>query len=76
VEPDNPILRQRRASRQEKHTKRELSTFWKRVEKFQQGNIEAARIILRDVDRFGGETAGLVRWARRTLARHAERRAA
>jgi hypothetical protein len=68
-------LRWQRAARQEKSTRREISTFWERVEKFQQQNIEAARIILRNVDRYGGEGAGLVRWARLTLAR-AERQAA
>lgn len=63
------------AARQEKPTKREISTFWDRVERFDRENLQAARIILCDVDRYGGNDSGLVRWARMALAR-AERRAA
>ena len=40
----------------------------RRSEQHQQGNIEAARLILTDVDKYGGEEALAVRWARRFLA--------
>jgi hypothetical protein len=45
-------------------TRKEISSFWTRVQKFHQQNLESARIILREVERYGGETAGLVIWAR------------
>lgn len=32
-------------------------------------NLHAARLILADPQRYGGEDAGLVRWARMTLER-------
>jgi hypothetical protein len=61
---------------QPKATRREVSTFWERVQRFERENIEAARIILRNVGHYGGEGAGLVRWALLTLERHGRRRAA
>jgi hypothetical protein len=30
-------------------------------------NIEAARLILAESDRYGGENSGLVKWAKRTI---------
>jgi hypothetical protein len=47
-----------------------------KVNKWQTDNLVAAKIILQDVVRYGGETAGLVRWARLTVAHRTERRAA
>ncbi len=51
-----------------------ISTFWERVARFERENIEAARIILRDVNRYGGESAGLVIWARMVTRREVNRR--
>jgi hypothetical protein len=53
-----------------------ISRFWERVRHFEQQNTDAAEIIVRDVNRYGGETSGLVMWAQLTLARAAERRSA
>jgi hypothetical protein len=36
---------------------------------FDKKNSEAARVILADIDGYGGEQAGLVRWARAVEAR-------
>jgi len=40
---------------------------------FEAGNQECARIILREVQRYGGEESLMVRWARLVLSRSAER---
>lgn len=40
---------------------------------FEKANTIAARVILGDIERFGGESAGLVQWAR-AFTRKAERR--
>lgn len=46
-----------------------MSTPQQRVAKrFADDNLMAAEIILRDVRKYGGEQAGLVRWARLVLA--------
>jgi hypothetical protein len=37
------------------------------VERYQADNLAAARLILRDIARYGGEEAGLVVWARLVL---------
>jgi hypothetical protein len=39
------------------------------IERYQQANAEAARIILQDVERYGGEEALVVLWASRVLQR-------
>jgi hypothetical protein len=54
-------------SSQPRPIRREISTFWERVERFQAQNLQAARIIAADPVRYGGEEASLVRWARMTL---------
>lgn len=36
-----------------------ISRFWERVRHFEQQNTDAAEIIVRDVNRYGGETSGL-----------------
>jgi hypothetical protein len=60
-----------------KSSRREISSFWTRVQRFERENIEASKIILSRAGEFGGEAAGLVRWARLTLRRRGvERRAA
>jgi hypothetical protein len=70
------ILSDALSARQPQPRQSEISRFWQRAESYERENIEAAQIILRDVDRHGGETAGLVIWARLTLAHASERRAA
>jgi hypothetical protein len=37
--------------------------------KYEEQNLEAAEVILRDIERYGGEEALAVRWARAFLAR-------
>ena len=51
--------------------KKAVKQFWQRVAAFPQANLTAAAIVLADVPRFGGESAGLVRWARLTMERAA-----
>jgi hypothetical protein len=65
-----------RQARQPVATRKEIRNFWSRQAAFQQQNLAAASVILQDIGRYGGETAGLIIWARLTLARHTERRAA
>jgi hypothetical protein len=36
---------------------------------YAQANLEAARVILADIERYGGESAGLVQWARLIVKR-------
>jgi hypothetical protein len=36
---------------------------------FDAGNLQSARLVLADVERFGGEDAGLVQWARTVTKR-------
>jgi hypothetical protein len=62
--------------KQEKPTRREISSFWARVERYETENLEAARIIASDPDRYGGEGSGLLIWAKLTLERSEKRRAA
>jgi hypothetical protein len=61
---------------QPRPTRREISSFWERVERFERENVEAACIVASDPARYGGGTAGLVRWARMTLERSGMRAAA
>jgi hypothetical protein len=70
------ILNNPLSARQPQPRRSEISQFWQRVESYERENVEAARIILSDISRHGGETAGLVIWARLTLAHASERRAA
>ena len=76
IESDTIILHYLCAARQARPSRTEISQFWERAERYVQQNAEAARIILLDADRCGGETAGLVIWARMALARAGGRRAA
>lgn len=46
-------------------------TIGQRAKAFEDQNVIAARAILEDVDRYGGESAGIVIWARMTL-RHTQ----
>jgi len=39
------------------------------VDRYEQGNRSSAELILADVERWGGEEAGLVQWARATMER-------
>jgi hypothetical protein len=52
----------------------EVSSFWARVEKFEQQNFEAARIITSDPGRY--PSPGLQHWAQTVLSRVERRRAA
>jgi hypothetical protein len=51
---------------------RERMNLTKRAEAYAEGNRQAARIILADVERFGGESSLLVRVSRATLERARE----
>jgi hypothetical protein len=53
-----------------------VKTYWSRGERFADENCSAARIILSDTARHGGEGAALVQWARLALRHEAERQAA
>ena len=53
-----------------------ISAFWDRAEKHRGEQVEAATAIVKDVVRYGGESAAVVAWARLTLRNDAERRAA
>ena len=44
-----------------------------RLERYDEGNRRAAEIILQHIDAFGGEHAGLVRWATAVRARLAQK---
>ena len=57
-------------------SRKAVAGFWARAEKFSDENSAAARIILADVERHGGEGAGLVLWARRATQRETEKRTA
>jgi hypothetical protein len=46
------------------------------AERYRQDNLASARIILTDVDGFGGESALAVIWARMTVRNEADRRRA
>jgi hypothetical protein len=53
-----------------------IGLFWAKAEKHRKAQIEAASIVLQDIAKFGGETAGVVISARIVLRNEAERRAA
>lgn len=40
---------------------------------FAESNRVAAEIILRDLEKYGGETSLLVEWARKVMEKHAQR---
>ena len=75
MESDTIIFCFPRVDHRAKPARHEISAFWERAARYVRKNYEAAGIILQDADRHGGETAGLVIWARMTLARAAQRRA-
>lgn len=41
--------------------------------RYERGNVEVARIVLSDVEAYGGESSGLAIWARLVLLNHRER---
>jgi hypothetical protein len=47
-------------------------SFIERQAAFDRQNLEAARVILRDAARYGGEAAALVQWARLVVAKQCE----
>ncbi len=53
-----------------------VSAFWAQADKHNAAKLEAAKVILQDVDKYGGETAGVVISARIVLRNAAERKAA
>ena len=53
-----------------------VRNFWSRVAGYSESNRIAAEIITADVEKHGGEGAGLVRWARRVLLCQTEKQAA
>jgi hypothetical protein len=63
-------------TRQQQPSRAAVVRYWERVRGFEEGNRRAAKIILANVAKYGGETAGLVIWARMTLRHNGERRAA
>jgi hypothetical protein len=63
-------------NRQPRPRRSKVATFWARALRFERENIECALIVLKRVAHYGGETSGLVRWARLTVARHERRDAA
>lgn len=52
--------------------RRAVAGFWARAERYSDENRAAAGIILADPEHHGGESAGLVRWARMAMRHEAE----
>jgi hypothetical protein len=53
-----------------------VAAFWERAERYREQNLEAAKIILGDIGKYGGESAGLIIWARLTMRYEAEQKVA
>jgi len=53
-----------------------ISAFWAKAERHRSEQLEAAKAILQDVAKYGGEAAAVVAWARLTIRNDAERKAA
>ena len=53
-----------------------ISAFWAKVDRYNAEKIAAANVVLADIEKYGGETAGVVLSARIVLRNEAERRAA
>ena len=53
-----------------------VAGFWAKAEGYFEANRVAAEIIVSDVEKHGGEGAGLVQWARRVLQRETDKQAA
>ncbi len=51
-------------------TETEKPTNIRRGLAFQSDNLEAAKIILEDIERYGGEEGAMVRWARMQVERY------
>jgi hypothetical protein len=71
MESINSIVKLRRVARQSR-TAQAVAMFWSAGHGQCQENIVAARIILGDFKRYGGESAGPVIWARMVCRREAE----
>lgn len=53
-----------------------IGAFWVKAEKHRGEQLEAAKAILQDVAKYGGEASAVVAWARLTIRNDAERKAA
>jgi len=53
-----------------------ISAFWSKAEKHNAEKLEAAKAVLRDIPKYGGEASGVVISARIVLRNAAERKAA
>jgi hypothetical protein len=71
-----PRPRSRAAIHAASEERQEVRKFWSRAEGYAESNRIAAEIIVADVVKHGGESAGLVQWARRVLQRETEKQAA
>jgi hypothetical protein len=56
--------------------RRRVHAFWASAQHHIDANLAAAKLILRAPQLYGGESAGLVHWARLTMARVPARRCA
>lgn len=70
----NRFAQQRNVQRAD--NRKAISAFWTRAEKHRAEQVETAQIILKDVAKYGGGTAGVVISARIVLRNEAERKAA
>jgi hypothetical protein len=60
----NTSLSPLRVVRQQRSARQAVVKLWTTVNRQHAANLAAASIILGDVERYGGESAGLVIWAR------------
>lgn len=68
----NPSVRPLRAVRQQRTARQPVVKLWTTINRQHWANLDAASIILGDVARYGGESAGPVIWARMVARREAE----
>ena len=70
----NRVSQQRPAGRAD--DRKAIGRFWAKAERYNAEKLEAAKAILEDAGKYGGEAAAVVAWARLTLRNAAERKAA
>lgn len=70
----NRVSQQRGARRASE--RKAISAFWAKAEKYNTEKLEAAKAILEDIEKYGGEPAAVVDWARLAILHDAERKAA
>ena len=74
METVNSSVRPLRVVRQRRTARQAVVKLWTTVNRQHRANLDAASIILRDVARYGGESAGPVIWAHMVIRREDELR--